>query len=96
MHKTLVILALGTSGCFTTTHLSTVGPFVRTIDAHRDGIVVQSCTVKKFEQTHHNILNWFFDLSPTEESELRQDQCFGAFTPLGPQPVAMTPARVLP
>jgi hypothetical protein len=98
MHKTLVILALGAPGCFTTTHVSTVGPFVRAIDAYRDGIIFQSCTIHRREETEHNPF-WILDpdlwFTPARSSvEFTQGQCSGSFTSLTPQPANIATARV--
>ncbi|HEX4422945.1 MAG TPA: hypothetical protein VH165_33745 [Kofleriaceae bacterium] len=94
MQRVIAILALSAAGCFTATHLSTVGPYVRTVEPHDGGIVVQSCTIKRFDQTQHSCLNVLFNLTPDHTEEFKQDQCFGSFVSLGPDPVATPPAEI--
>jgi hypothetical protein len=88
---TTVAGSLATAGCYTTVRQSTVGPFVRSIDAYEDGILVQSCSIKQYEEIHHNVLNFFFDLQPDRNFEFTQDQCGGGFTSLAAPAARITP-----
>jgi hypothetical protein len=96
MQRAMVILALSAAGCYTATHLSTVGPYVRTIEPHDGGIVVESCTIKRFEQTQHSCVNFLFGLPSDHSEDFKQDQCFGSFVSLGADPAATPPAEISP
>jgi hypothetical protein len=83
MRTSAVVLALSAAGCFTTTYTSTAGPFVRTIGRDREGLIIERCAIKRFEQTRHNAINFFLNLQPDRELEFKPEGCEGAFISLG-------------
>ena len=96
MRTSAMFLALSAAGCFTTTHLSTVGPFVRTVGRDRDGVVIESCKIKRLEQTHHNIINVFLKTTPDTDLEFTQEACQGAFLSLAVDAPSPPPPGVSP
>lgn len=96
MRSRIVILALCSAGCFTTTHHSASPPFVRSIASNADVLAVDNCAIARTERTHYDLFDSMFfhtNLS-SSEVQLGNEACHVTFISLAPgAPAAKEPAR---
>jgi hypothetical protein len=80
MRVITIVVAIGLGGCVTK-NVSTLGPFVRNIQAAPEGLVVDTCEVQHV--TTRNYAWMWIGESHSRTTEIQQGQCYRQAVPMG-------------
>jgi hypothetical protein len=75
-----IVVAIGLGGCVTK-NVSTLGPYVRNIQAAPEGLVVDSCKIEHV--VTRNYAWWWIGEDNSRDAEIQQGQCYRQGVPMG-------------